>query len=40
MLKVDFSTKYEDILAFLKVGDSITIQYMDSEGMKTITDLK
>ncbi len=38
--KMDFSTKYEDKLAFLKDGDQLTIQYVDSEGIMTINKLK
>lgn len=38
--KMDFSTKYEDKLAFLKDGDQLVIQYIDSEGIMTINKLK
>lgn len=38
--KMDFSTKYEDQLAFLKEGDQLTIQYVESEGIMNINKLK
>ena len=38
--KIDFSTKYEDKLAFLKEGDTLTILYVESEGIMTINALK
>ena len=38
--KIDFSTKYEDQLAFLKNGDTLTIQYIESEGIMRISALK
>lgn len=38
--KMDFTTKYEDKLAFLKDGDQLTIQYTESEGIMTINKLK
>lgn len=38
--KMDFSTKYEDTLAFLKNGDTLTIQYVESEGIMSVNKLK
>lgn len=38
--KIDFSTKYEDQLAFLKNGDTLTILYVESEGIMTVSGLK
>lgn len=37
--KIDFSTKYEDQLAFLKDGDQLTIQYVESEGIMSINKI-
>lgn len=38
--KIDFSTKYEDQLAFLKNGDTLTITYVESEGIMSIRGFK
>ncbi|NBK97944.1 MAG: hypothetical protein EOM50_07985 [Erysipelotrichia bacterium] len=38
--KMDFTTKYEEQLAFLKVGDQLQIQYVESEGIMSINKLK
>ena len=38
--KMDFSTKYEDKLAFLKEGDTLIIQFVESEGIMNVNKLK
>ncbi|MEG0273745.1 MAG: hypothetical protein RR690_01340, partial [Longicatena sp.] len=38
--KIPFATKYENELAFLKIGDVLNITYIDTEGVKTIKDIK
>ena len=38
--KISFTTKYENQLVFLKTGDKLKISYIDSEGIKTIKELK
>lgn len=38
--KISFATKYENQLAFLKVGDKLSISYVDTEGIKTIKTIK
>lgn len=38
--KVTFTTAYENKLAFLKVGDVLEISYVESDGIKTIKDIK
>lgn len=37
--KIDFSTKYEEQLAFLQDGDTIKIAYIQSEGIQTINKI-
>lgn len=38
--KMDFSTKYEDTLGFLKDGDKLTIEYIDSDDVIHVRKLK
>lgn len=38
--KISFSTKYENQLVFLKVGDKLNIKYIDTDGIKTIKEVK
>lgn len=40
IFKINFSTKYENQLVFLKKGDTLHISYIDAEGIKTIKDFK
>ncbi len=38
--KMDFATKYEEVLPFIKVGDTITINYNESEGIIFISSIE
>lgn len=38
--KINFTTKYENQLVFLKAGDKLKFTYIDAEGIKTIKDIK
>ena len=38
--KILFSTKYEEQLVFLKANDHLKITYIDSDGIKTIKEIK
>ncbi|MEJ8736224.1 hypothetical protein WKT02_02070 [Erysipelotrichaceae bacterium HCN-30851] len=38
--KIPFSTKYEEQLVFLKANDHLKITYIDSDGIKTIKEIK
>lgn len=40
MYKINFATKYENQLAFLKAGNTLSITYVDTEGIKTIKSMK
>lgn len=40
LFKINFNTKYEERLAFLKPQDTLTISYVDSEGIKTIREIE
>lgn len=40
IFKVSFAVKYEDKLVFLKAGDKLTLSYVETEGIKTIKDMK
>lgn len=40
IFKITFSTKYENQLVFLKPQDKLTISYIDTEGIKTIKEIK
>lgn len=40
IFKMDFATKYENELAFLKAGDILKITYVDTDGIKTIKTIK
>ena len=40
VFKITFNTKYENQLVFLKNGDSLDIKYMDTDGIKTIKEIK
>ncbi|MGM9912858.1 hypothetical protein [Floccifex sp.] len=35
--RMDFTTKYEEQLAFLKNGDSLTIEYLESDGIQIVS---
>lgn len=37
--KIDFSTKYEEELAFLQDGDTLHISYMQSEGIQSVNKI-
>ncbi len=39
IFKVNFTTKFEDKLIFLKENEKLTISYIDSEGIKYIKDI-
>ena len=34
--RMDFTTKYEEQLAFLKNGDTVSIEYLESEGVQLV----
>ena len=38
--KIAFTTKLEDALIFLKAGDVLDIEYIDTEGIKTIKTIQ
>lgn len=38
--KITFAVKYENKLAFLKVGDVLKVSYIDTEGIKTIKSIE
>lgn len=40
IFKIAFTTKYENKLVFLKVGDTLKFSYIDADGVKTIKDIK
>ncbi|MDD7281394.1 MAG: hypothetical protein PUH10_05310 [Erysipelotrichaceae bacterium] len=35
--RMDFTTKYEEQLAFLKNGDNLTIEYLESDGIQIVS---
>ena len=40
IFKISFTTKYENQLVFLKPKDKLNITYVDTEGIKTIKEIK
>lgn len=40
LFKVSFAIKFEDRLAFLKAGDTLSISYIETDGIQTIRELK
>ena len=40
IFKITFTTKYENQLVFLKPKDKLNITYVDTEGIKTIKEIK